>query len=114
MKNITTKQIVTIAIVIALAVIGYYFWTTSSPGYVKKYQKTIDSAQHNIDSLQIELDLADQQIDSMGAELTILERQNEYLQEEIKDVKQDAKNKINAVDKLNNAELQQFFTERYK
>ena len=114
MKNITTKQIVTIAIVIALAVIGYYFWTTSGPGYVKKYQKTIDSAQHNIDSLQIELDLADQQIDSMGVELTLLERQNEYLQEEIKDVKQDAKNKINAVDKLNNAELQHFFTERYQ
>ena len=53
-------------------------------------------------------------IDSMGVELTILERQNHYLNEEIKEVKQDAKNKINAVDKLNNAELQQFFTERYK
>ena len=114
MKKFSIKQIVTIAVIIVLAIIGYYFWTTSGPGYVKKYQKTIDSAQHNIDSLQIELDLADQQIDSMGAELTILERQNEYLQEEIKDVKQDAKNKINAVDKLNNAELQQFFTERYK
>lgn len=114
MKKFSTKQIVTVAVIIVLAIIGYYFWTTSSPGYVKKYQKTIDSAQHNIDSLKLELDLADEQIDSMGLELTILERQNHYLQEEIKEVQEDAKNKINAVDKLNNAELQQFFTERYK
>jgi len=114
MKKITTKQIVTIAIVIALAIIGYYFWTTGTPGYVKKYQAQIDSAQHNIDSLQVELDLSDQMIDSMGAELTILERENSVLKEDIKDIKKEANEKINAIDKLNNDELSEFFTDRYQ
>lgn len=114
MKNLPIKQIITIAIIITLALIGYYFWTTSTPGYVKKYQKTIDSAQHNIDSLKTEIAKSDELIDSMNNELFILESKNNNLKQEIKNIQHDAKNKINAVDKLNNAELQHFFTERYK
>ena len=52
--KISPKQIIAIAVVIVAAVIGYYFWTTSEPGYVKKYQAQIDSAQVKIDSLNTE------------------------------------------------------------
>lgn len=113
MKNLSIKHIVTIVIVIALAIIGYYFWTTGTPGYMKKYQATIDSAQHNIDSLKVELDKSDKLIDSMGVELSLQDRENARLKEQIIDIKKENNEKLNAIDKLNNAELQHFFTDRY-
>lgn len=112
--KITPKQIIAIAVILVVAVIGYYFWTTSEPGYVKKYQSQIDSAQVKIDSLNTELIESDRQIDSLGVVLTLEDRENERLKEKIIDIKKQSNEKINAVDKLNNAELGEFFTDRYK
>lgn len=113
MKKPTTTQIITYSVVTLVVLAILYFVSTMGPSYIKGYQKTIDSAQHNIDSLQAELDIADKQIDSMGIELTILERQNEVLKEKVVDIKKQSNEKINAVNKLNNAELNKFFTDRY-
>jgi peptidoglycan hydrolase CwlO-like protein len=112
--KITPKQIITIAVILVAAVIGYYFWTTSESGYVKKYQAQIDSAQVKIDSLNVELVKSDELIDSMNHELAVLDEKTDSLKNTITNIKKQSHEKINAVDKLNNAELQHFFTDRYK
>jgi septal ring factor EnvC (AmiA/AmiB activator) len=113
MKNIPVKQVIIGASILLLALIGYYFLSTSSPRYVKKYKATIDSAQHNIDSLKVELVKSDELIDSMGIELTMQDRENSRLKEQIIDIKKKNNEKLTAVDKLNDAELKRFFTDRY-
>jgi septal ring factor EnvC (AmiA/AmiB activator) len=113
MKNIPVKQVIIGASILLLALIGYYFLSTSSPRYVKKYKATIDSAQHNIDSLKVELVKSDELIDSMGIELTMQDRENSRLKEQIIDIKKKNNEKLTAVDKLNNTELKRFFTDRY-
>jgi peptidoglycan hydrolase CwlO-like protein len=111
--KISPKQIITIAVILVIAVIGYYFWTTSKPGYVKKYQAQIDSAQVKIDSLNTELIKSDELIDSMNHELFILDEKTDSLKNTITNIKKQSHEKINAVDKLNNAELSEFFSNRY-
>lgn len=113
-SNLSPKQIILYSVIVLVIAVIVYFVTTMGPSYIKDYQKTIDSAQHNIDSLQAELDLSDQMIDSMSIELTVLERQNEVLKEKVVDIKKESNEKINAVNKLNNTELQHFFTDRYQ
>jgi len=113
MKTFSLKQVLAASVIIFLALIGYYYLSTSSPRYVKKYKATIDSAQHNIDSLKTELVESDRLIDSMGIELTMEDRENSRLKEQIIDIKKKNHEKLNAVDKLNDAELKHFFTERY-
>ena len=114
MKTFSLKQVITAAVILLLALIGYYFFSTSSPRYVKKYKATIDSAQHNIDSLKSEIKESDRLIDSMGVELTMEDRENARLKEQIIDIKKKNHEKLNNIDKLNNAELQRFFTDRYE
>jgi septal ring factor EnvC (AmiA/AmiB activator) len=113
MKHIPVKQVIIGASILLLVLIGYYFLSTSSPRYVKKYKATIDSAQHNIDSLKVELVKSDELIDSMGIELTMQDRENSRLKEQIIDIKKKNNEKLTAVDKLNNTELKHFFTDRY-
>ena len=113
MKHIPVKQVIIGASILLLVLIGYYFLSTSSPRYVKKYKATIDSAQHNIDSLKVELVKSDELIDSMGIELTMQDRENSRLKEQIIDIKKKNNEKLTAVDKLNNTELKRFFTDRY-
>ena len=113
MKNIPVKQVIIGASILLLALIGYYFFSTSSPRYVKKYKATIDSAQRNIDSLKIEVAASDKIIDSLSFDLTMEDRENSRLKEQIIDIKKKNHEKLNAVDKLNNAELKHFFTDRY-
>jgi septal ring factor EnvC (AmiA/AmiB activator) len=113
MKN-TIKQLITVVLVLSLIIIGYYFWTTTKPDYIKEYQLQIDSSQVKIDSLQLEIVKSDELIDSMNHELAILDKENEILKDKIIDIKKETHEKINAVDKLNNTELEHFFTERYQ
>jgi hypothetical protein len=112
--KLSPKQIITIAIVLVAAAIGYYFWTTSEPKYIQIYQSQIDSAQNNIDSLKVEIVKSDIIIDSLHKEIIIIDKENIVLKEKIVLIKQEANEKINNVDKLNISELNQFFTDRYK
>lgn len=111
--KITIKQIVTIAAILMVTAIGYCFWSTNTPDYIKQYEKTIDSAQHNIDSLKTEIIISDKLIDSMNHELAVLDEQNDKLKEKITNIKKQTNEKTDAVTKLNNVELEHFFTERY-
>jgi hypothetical protein len=83
MKNIPVKQVIIGASILLLALIGYYYFSTSSPRYVKKYKATIDSAQHNIDSLKVEIYASDKIIDSLSFDLTMEDRENSRLKEQI-------------------------------
>ena len=112
--KLSPKQIITIAVVLVAAAIGYYFWTTSEPKYIQTYQSQIDSAQNNIDSLKVEIVKSDIIIDSLHKEIIIIDKENIVLKEKIVLIKQEANEKINNVDKLNISELNQFFTDRYK
>jgi peptidoglycan hydrolase CwlO-like protein len=111
--KITLKQIISILIILVILVIGYYYWTTSQPDYIKQYQKTIDSAQHNIDSLKLEIVKSDELIDSMNHQLFVLDEKNDSLKNKIKNIKKQTNEKTDAVVKLNNVELEHFFTDRY-
>jgi septal ring factor EnvC (AmiA/AmiB activator) len=113
MKHIPVKQVIIGASILLLALVGYYFFSTSSPRYVKKYKATIDSAQRNIDSLEVEIAASEKIIDSLGFDLMMEDRENSRLKEQIIDIKKKNYEKLNAVDKLNNAELKHFFTDRY-
>lgn len=113
MKHIPVKQVIIGASILLLALIGYYFFSTSSPRYVKKYKATIDSAQRNIDSLKVEIYASEKIIDSLGLDLMMEDRENARLKEQIIDIKKKNHEKLTAVDKLNNAELKRFFTDRY-
>ena len=112
--KLSPKQIITIAIVLVAAAIGYYFWTTSEPKYIQIYPSQIDSAQNNIDSLKVEIVKSDIIIDSLHKEIITIDKENIVLKEKIVLIKQKANEKINNVDKLNISELNQFFTDRYK
>jgi len=113
MKKYIIGQII-IIIIILIIVIIYYFKSPSIPENIEKYKKIIDSTQCSIDSLKIELKESDRLIESMGGELINLKNQNDLLKEDIKSIKQNAKNKVDMVDKFSNTELQHFFTDRYK
>jgi len=113
MKHIPVKQVIIGATILLLVLIGYYFLSTSSPRYVKEYKATIDSAQHNIDSLEVEIAASEKIIDSLNFDLTMEDRENARLKEQIIDIKKKNNEKLTAVDKLNNAELKRFFTDRY-
>lgn len=113
MKHIPVKQVIIGASILLLALVGYYFFSTSSPRYVKKYKATIDSAQRNIDSLEVEIAASEKIIDSLGFDLMMEDRENSRLKEQIIDIKKKNHEKLTAVDKLNDAELKRFFTDRY-
>ena len=113
MKHIPVKQVIIGAAILLLVLIGYYFLSTSSPRYVKEYKATIDSAQRNIDSLKVEIAASDKIIDSLSFDLIMEDRENSRLKEQIIDIKKKNNEKLTAVDKLNDAELKHFFTERY-
>ena len=101
--KISSKQIIILSIVLVAAIIGYYFWTTSKPKYIDRYQQTINSAQNNIDSLKTEIVKSD----------IIIDNKNTVLKKKIITIKQEANEKINAVDKFTVSELNKFFTDRY-
>ena len=113
MKTFSLKQVIAASVILLLVLIGYYFFSTSSPRYVKKYKATIDSAQRNIDSLQVEINASEKIIDSLNFDLTMEDRENARLKEQIIDIKKKNYEKLTAVDKLNDAELKRFFTDRY-
>jgi predicted nucleic acid-binding Zn-ribbon protein len=113
MKN-TIKQLITIVLILSLIIIVYYSWNATKPDYIKEYQSQIDSAQVKIDSLNVELNKSDELIDSMNHELFVLDEKTDSLKNSITNIKKRSHEKINTVDKLNNTELEHFFTERYQ
>jgi len=98
---------------IIASIVCYYLFVTSTPNYIEQYQQTIDSAQNNIDSLKTEIVKSDIIIDSLHKEIIVLDKENEVLKDKIIDIKKEANEKINNVDKLNISELNKFFTDRY-
>jgi hypothetical protein len=113
LNNISTNRRIIYSIIILIVIIGYYFLTTSTPDYVKKYEKTIDSAQVQIDSLEIEVKKSDVIIDSLHQEIIVLDNTNYALRERIYYIRKENEEKINAVDHYNVSELNKFFTDRY-
>ena len=117
MKSISYNQIMTALLIffglLQLFVVIYNFTYNPEEKYIKRYQKVIDSAQNNIDSLKIELKESDIIIDSLHKEIVFLDEKNAVLKDKIIDIKQKANEKIINVDKLNISELNKFFTDRY-
>jgi septal ring factor EnvC (AmiA/AmiB activator) len=111
--KITTNQIITSVVILIIMIVGYYFWSTSKPTYIKEAQTQIDFNQIQIDSLNSELTQSDVLIDSMSNELYTLDKKNNTLKNQIINIKKQTNEKIIAVDTLNNVELEHFFTDRY-
>lgn len=101
-------------IVIAILAAGLYYLVFSGNATdLKKYEKTIDSAQVQIDSLEVEVQKSDIIIDSLHQEIIVLDNTNYALRERIYYIKKENEEKINAVDHYNVSELNKFFTNRY-
>jgi uncharacterized membrane protein YhiD involved in acid resistance len=113
MIKLSPKSIIIIAVILVVAAIGYYLWTTSEPKYINEYQYQIDSARNNIDSLKVKIVKSDIIIDSLHKEIITIDKENIVLKEKIVLIKQKANEKINNVDKLNISELNKFFTDKY-
>lgn len=117
MKSISSNQILTVALsffaLLLLATVIYNFTYNPEKKYIKRYQKVIDSAQNNIDSLKIEIIQSDIIIDSLHKEIIIIDNENTILKKKIILIKKEANEKINSVDKFTISELDKFFTDRY-
>jgi predicted RNase H-like nuclease (RuvC/YqgF family) len=113
LNNISTNKRIIYSIIALVAIIGFYFITTSTPGYVEKYEKIIDSAQTQIDSLSLEIEKSDIIIDSLHKEIEVLDSTNYTLRERIYYIRKENEEKINTVDHYNVSDLNKFFTDRY-
>lgn len=110
---ITRKHRIIYSIIAVVAIIGFYFITTSTPGYVKKYENLIDSTQSKIDSLELEIKKSNKIIDSLNIEIIELDNMNYVLRERIYYIRKENEEKINAVNHYDISELNKFFTNRY-
>lgn len=110
---LTKKQIILYSVIAVVVIIGYYFYSTSTPSYTKKYKKTIDTSQVKIDSLQTELKKSNVIIDSLNQEILVLDNKNYALRERIYYIRKENEDKIIAVDHYDISELNKFFANRY-
>ena len=101
-------------ILIAILTVGlYYVLYMGNATDLKKYEKTIDSAQVQIDSLEVEVKKSDVIIDSLKVEVVKLDSTNYVLREKIYYIRKENEEKINAVDHYNVSDLNKFFADRY-
>ena len=117
MKSISSNQIITALLtffgLLLLFTVIHNFTYNPEKKYIERYQKVIDSAQNNIDSLKIELKESNIIIDSLHKEIIIIDNKNTILKKKIILIKKEANEKINSVDKFTISELDKFFTDRY-
>ena len=103
-----------ILLIIVLVLIGYNIFTTNSIRTdVKGYKNTIDSIQTKIDSAKVVNVKIDTKIDSVKQNVVSITKEIHHIDNTITIVKNQTNEKANSAGKFSNAELEQFFSNRY-
>lgn len=114
LKPYFTKKNIIISSIILSLILGYYFYSSRNPSYVGDTTVIIKQTQINIDSLTNVINTkTNKKIDSLNNVINSLQIKNTNLKTDIINIQNDAKIKVDYVDKLNDVELQQFFSDRY-
>ena len=106
------KQNILLAIIVLLS--AYNIFNTSSlKTDVKGYKEKIEELQVKIDSSKVINTNIETKIDSIKENVVSISKEIYKIDNTIKIVKNKTNEKVNNIDKLSNAELEQFFTNRY-
>lgn len=103
-----------ILLIIILVLVGYNIFTTNSIRTdVKGYKTIIDSIQTKIDSAKVVNIKIDTKIDSVKQNIVTISKEIHHIDNTITIVKNQTNEKANSAGKFSNAELEQFFSNRY-
>jgi septal ring factor EnvC (AmiA/AmiB activator) len=106
------KQNVLLGIIIVLALYNIIN-TNGIKTDVKAYKDKIESLQTKVDSAQVVDKNISTKIDSVKENVISITKEIQHIDNTITIVKNQTNEKVNNIDKLSNAELEQFFTSRY-
>jgi len=111
-QSIFTKQNILLAIIIGLVLFNI-FNTNSVRTDVKGYKDKIEAIQVKVDSAKTVNKKIDTKIDSVSNKVVSITKEIHQIDNRITTIKIRTNEKVNDIDKLSNAELEQFFTNRY-
>lgn len=96
---------------------GFVAWTIwGQPDIeidVESYQIEIQMLQNRVDSIQSQNQALKLQADSLHAEIAEYDTEIDNLNSKIYVIKQETNNKVDAVDRFGDDELERFFADRY-
>jgi peptidoglycan hydrolase CwlO-like protein len=100
---------------VLICLVGYnIFFTKQLRTDVESYNQKIDSIQTNIDSVMIVNKELDEHINKINGEVTVLDNNIDRVQANIKNIKVETNEKVNAVNEFSFSDLLKFFTNRYE
>lgn len=100
-------------LIIALLLCYNLFTTTRIKTDIKGYESKIEAIQTSIDSAQVINKQIDTKIDSVKDNVTLITKQINHIDNTITIVKNQTNEKVDSAGRFTNAELEQFFTNRY-
>ncbi len=99
--------------IVAALLVYLIFSTNGIKTDIKGYKQNIENIQTKIDSAATVNKQIDVKIDSVKTKVTTVNEEIHHIDKTITIVKQQTNEKVNSVNKLSNAELEQFFANRY-
>jgi len=81
---------------------------------VSSYHKKIEMLEKKVDSLHTKNNLLDLQADTLQTQIVEYDKKIRQLTRSINVIKKETNEKLNAVNLLNDAELERYFTDRYR
>ena len=107
------KQVILFAMIIIL--LGYVIFIINNiKTDVGLYNQKIHSIQHNVDSAVEVNKKANIKLSKIDTTISIINNEINRVEKNITIIKNQTNEKINSVDKFSHAELEQFFSNRYK
>jgi septal ring factor EnvC (AmiA/AmiB activator) len=107
-----TKQDIVFGIIVIL-LLWNIFSVNSVKTDVKGYKDKIEHYQKSIDSAKIVDNQISTKIDSVNNKVTNITNEITQIDKKVTIIRNQTNEKVNNIDKLSNAELEQFFTNRY-
>ena len=101
-------------VLILLLIILWLLFKDKGDKYVEKYQAQIEALNSKIDSLHNINDDLTYKIDTLNTQILSLDKEIDNQDNLINNLRIKTNEKVRAVDKFNDDELYQFFSERYR
>ena len=103
-----------ILLIIVILLIGYMIFTTQGiKTDVKGYKEKIESIQTKVDSAKTSDKTITIKIDSVQQRVLGISKEIHYIDRNIDIIKKQTDEKVSGANKFSNAELEQFFSNRY-
>lgn len=109
------KQVVPYIVVVIATLLIVWVLKPFDPGIdVKSYESKIEALEKKVDSLHAENDVLYKEADSLELKLQEFDIRIVTLNKQIKVIKYETKQKLDAVDFFGDDELERFFSDRYR